>query len=114
VVDLFEAVGQSTLNAVNLEIDDRTAATVIAVSGGYPEAYQKNKRITGLENIKESLVFHAGTKSADGDILSYGGRVLAITSFGADKEEALAKSYRSLQQISFEGMNYRKDIGFDL
>lgn len=114
VVDLFEAVGQSTLKAVNLEIDDRTAATVIAVSGGYPEAYQKNKRITGLENIKESLVFHAGTKSADGNILSYGGRVLAITSFGADKEEALAKSYRSLQQISFEGMNYRKDIGFDL
>ena len=114
VVDLFEAVGQSTLKAVNLEIDDRTAATVIAVSGGYPEAYQKNKRITGLENIKESLVFHAGTKNADGDILSYGGRVLAITSFGADKEEALAKSYRSLQQISFEGMNYRKDIGFDL
>ena len=114
VVDLFEAVGQSTLKTVNLEIDDRTAATVIAVSGGYPEAYQKNKRITGLENIKESLVFHAGTKNADGDILSYGGRVLAITSFGADKEEALAKSYRSLQQISFEGMNYRKDIGFDL
>lgn len=114
VIDLFEAVGQSTLKEVTLEIDQRTATTVIAVSGGYPEAYEKNKQISGLESIEESLVFHAGTKKAGSDILSFGGRVLAITSFGADKDEALAKSYRSLKQISFEGMSYRRDIGFDL
>jgi phosphoribosylamine--glycine ligase len=84
------------------------------VSGGYPEAYEKGKVITGIEEITESIPFHAGTKLVDGKVLTNGGRVIAISSYGADFKEALGKSYNSISKVCFEGINYRKDIGFDL
>ena len=114
LLSLFEAVANQTLDSVDLEIDKQTAATVMLVSGGYPEGYEKNKVIDGLENVENSLVFHAGTKSEAGEITTNGGRVLAITSFGENHSEALKTSYKNIDKISFEGMNYRKDIGFDL
>ena len=114
VVDLFEAIAQGTLSSVELSVNPQTAAAVIAVSGGYPEAYEKNKKIKGLEQVTESIVFHAGTVLKEGEVLTSGGRVLALTSFGKDKDEALAKSYNSLSHVKFDKMNYRKDIGFDL
>jgi phosphoribosylamine--glycine ligase len=114
VVDLFEAIAQGALSSAELLVNPQTAATVIAVSGGYPEAYENNKKIKGLEQVTESVVFHAGTTLKEGEVLTSGGRVLALTSFGKDKDEALAKSYNSLSQVKFDKMNYRKDIGFDL
>jgi len=105
----FEGTGE-------LDIDPRFACTVIAVSGGYPGSYEKGKAITGLNAIHEdeSLLFHAGTQQEGDRVLTSGGRVLALTSFGDDMEQALKKSYTSLEKISFEGMGYRTDIGFDL
>ncbi len=114
LLEIFQAADNRSLDAIALEIDERDAATVIAVSGGYPEAYEKGKPISGLENIGESMVFHAGTMEKEGEIQSNGGRVLAVTSFGDNFKEALEKSYESLKKIAFEGMYYRKDIGFDL
>jgi len=114
VVALFKAVADKKLDSFKLEIDERSATTVMLVSGGYPEAYEKGKTITGLENIKDSIVFHAGTKLDNNKISTNGGRVLAITSFGNDFKEALKKSYKNIEKIHFEKMNYRKDIGFDL
>ncbi len=113
-VSLFEAVANGTLDTVDLAIDGRTATTVMMVSGGYPEAYEKGKEISGYENIQDSLVFHAGTKVEDDTVQTSGGRVMAVTSFGTDFKEALSKSYENIEKIRFEGMNYRKDIGFDL
>ena len=84
------------------------------VSGGYPEAYEKNKEIKGFEKIKESIIFHAGTTTLDDKVVTNGGRVMAVTSFGNTIEEALEKTYRSIDKIHFDQMNYRKDIGFDL
>ena len=114
LVDIFKAVANQTLDAINLELDDRTASTVMLVSGGYPEAYEKGKIITGFDNIEDSIVFHAGTVTKDETIVTNGGRVMAITSFGTDFKEALQKSYQNIKKIHFEKMNYRKDIGFDL
>lgn len=114
MVSLFKAVANQTLDSVDLEIDERTAATVMLVSGGYPEAYEKGKSIKGFEEIHDSLVFHAGTTKKEGNIVTNGGRVMAITSFGKDFKEALGTSYKNIEKINFEGMNYRKDIGFDL
>lgn len=115
LVEVFEAVGNQTLNTIDLEIDSRTAATVMTVSGGYPESYAKGKKISGIENITDSLVFHAGTTLDSNDnVITNGGRVMAITSFGDDFKEALEKSYRNVEKLSFEGINYRKDLGFDL
>jgi phosphoribosylamine---glycine ligase len=114
LVEVFEAVGNKTLNEIEFKVTDQTVCTVMAVSGGYPEAYEKEKVIEGLEDITDSEVFHAGTKMMDGSIVTDGGRVLAISSFGANKKEALDKSYASLRKINFEKMYYRKDIGFDL
>ncbi len=114
LVALFEGVGLGTLNEVDLSIDERTATTVMTVSGGYPEAYTKGKVISGLETIEDSIVFHAGTKQEGENIVTSGGRVLAITSFGNDYKEALAKSYQNIEKFNFEGMYYRKDLGFDL
>lgn len=111
---IFEAVANQTLDKVHLELDERTATTVMAVSGGYPEAYQKGKEITGFSEITDALVFHAGTAIKDGEIVTAGGRVLAVTAFGADYKEAIKKSYQNIAKLNFEQMYYRKDLGFDL
>ena len=113
-VDLFKAVGTQSLDQHQLKVDPRTAATIMAVSGGYPEAYEKGKTITGFESVVNSEVFHAGTQVDKDLVKTSGGRVLAVTSFGKDHKEALSKSYEALQKIDFEGMYYRKDLGFDL
>ena len=113
-VDLFKAVGAQSLDQHQLKIDPRTAATIMAVSGGYPEAYEKGKIITGIESVVTSEVFHGGTQVDKDLVKTSGGRVLAVTSFGKDHKEALSKSYEALQKIDFEGMYYRKDLGFDL
>ena len=112
--ELFDGVANQTLHEKSFDVNPQTATTVMLVSGGYPESYEKNKEITGLDLVHDSIVFHAGTKSQDGKILSNGGRVLAVTSLGDSIEEALDKSYKSIDKIHFEKMNYRKDIGFDL
>lgn len=112
--ELFEGVANQTLHEKSFSVIDKTATTVMLVSGGYPEAYQKNKEITGFETIDESIVYHAGTTLKDNKTLTSGGRVMAITSLGSTIEEALEKSYRSIDKIHFDGMNYRTDIGFDL
>ena len=114
LVEVLMAMANGTLDSIDLEIDDRTATTVMAVSGGYPEAYEKGKEITGTENIKDSLVFHAGTKLSNGKVVTNGGRVIAVTSFGKDFNEALQKSYQNMEKLHFDGMYYRKDLGFDL
>ncbi len=112
--DLFEGVAHQNLHEKSFSVTDKTAATIMLVSGGYPKAYQKNKEIKGFENIKESIVFHAGTATLDDKVVTNGGRVMAVTSFGDTIEEALEKTYRSIDKIHFDQMNYRKDIGFDL
>ena len=114
MVSLLQAVANGTLNDIDLEIDERTAATVMLVSGGYPEAYEKGKAVSGIDTIKDSIVFHAGTKEDGEAVVTNGGRVMALTSFGKDFKSALATSYENIEKIEFEGMNYRKDIGFDL
>jgi phosphoribosylamine--glycine ligase len=112
--DLFEGVATQTLHEKSFSVNPKTATTVMLVAGGYPEVYQKGNRITGFENSKDSLVFHAGTKTENGKVVSNGGRVMAVTSLGDSMEEALAKTYATIAKIQFEDMNYRKDIGFDL
>mgnify|MGYP000321349513 CR=1 FL=1 len=112
--ELFDGVANQTLHEKSFSVTDKTATTVMLVSGGYPEAYEKNKEITGLESVTESTVFHAGTTIKEAKIVSNGGRVIAVTSFGNTIEEALEKTYRSIDKIHFDKMNYRKDIGFDL
>ena len=112
--DLFEGVAHQNLHEKSYVVTNKTATTIMLVSGGYPEAYQKNKEITGFENIEESIVFHAGTSIKDSKVVTNGGRVMAITSLGNTIEEALDKSYRSIHKIHFDKMNFRKDIGFDL
>ncbi len=114
LLDLFMAVGEQKLDSKSLEIDPQTACTVMMVSGGYPGSYEKGKEITGLDKESKSIVFHAGTKLADGKVVTNGGRVLSITSFGDDMTDALARSYRTAEQIEFEGKYFRRDIGFDL
>jgi phosphoribosylamine--glycine ligase len=114
LVALLKAVGNGTLDQIDLELDDRAAATVMLVAGGYPGAYEKGKVIKGLQNIKDSIVFHAGTTLEAGRIVTNGGRVMAVTSLGNDFKQALQTSYRNIEKIEFEGMNYRKDLGFDL
>tara|TARA_R110002033_G_scaffold10857_1_gene34827 strand:- start:3459 stop:4730 length:1272 start_codon:yes stop_codon:yes gene_type:complete len=114
MVELLQAVANQTLSDIDLKLDDRTATTVMTVSGGYPGSYEKGKEIKGIESIKDSLVFHAGTTLKDGKVVTNGGRVMAITSFGTDFKSALAQSYINVEKLSFEGMNYRKDLGFDI
>lgn len=113
-VSLMEATAKQKLDETSLEINPRAAATVMLVSGGYPEDYEKGKEITGLKNVKDSIVFHAGTKEENGKILTDGGRVLAVSSMAEDYKEALKKSYQNITEITFDKMYYRKDIGFDL
>ena len=114
ILELFLALEREKFSLFNLEIDSRVAATVMLVSGGYPLAYEKNIPIHGLDNVYQSLVFHAGTKSQNNIFLTNGGRVLAITSFGDTISKATEKSYQEINKISFEGIYFRKDIGFDL
>jgi phosphoribosylamine--glycine ligase len=114
LVELFLAVAKEKLDEITLEIDERSATTVMLVSGGYPEDFEKGKVISGLENITDSIVFHAGTKLNDNEVVTNGGRVLAITSYGNDFQEAIKKSYRNIDKLHFDKMNFRKDIGNDL
>jgi phosphoribosylamine--glycine ligase len=114
ILDIFKAVANNTLNEVKLEVDERTATTVMLVSGGYPGSYTKGYQINNLEKVKGSLVFHAGTSYDYRNIVTNGGRVIAITSFGKNKDEALAVSYKNAEIIDFKDKYYRKDIGFDL
>lgn len=114
LVALFQAVANQTLANECFEIDQRAATTVMMVSGGYPEDYEKGKVITGLDQVENSIVFHAGTTEKDGNVVTNGGRVLAVTSYGADFKEALKQSYKNVEKIKFDKSYYRTDLGFDL
>jgi phosphoribosylamine--glycine ligase len=114
LVEIFHAIANQSLDKINIEIDERTATTVMLVSGGYPEAYEKGKEISGIENITESIPFHAGAVLKDGKVVTSGGRVMAITSYGDSYKEAIKKSYQNIEKLHFDKMYYRKDIGFDL
>lgn len=114
LVELFLAVKNQTLQKMEIEIDQRAATTVMLVSGGYPEAYEKGKEITGTETVENSIVFHAGANLLDGKIVTTGGRVMTVTSYGNSYKEAIKKSYQGINNINFDKMYYRKDIGFDL
>ena len=114
LLELFKAVGEGKLSDITLELDSRYTSTVMMVSGGYPEEYEKGKVITGIETVQDSIVFHAGTKRKTSEVLTNGGRVLALTSYGEQLKNALAKSYSNAKKINFEKKYYRKDIGFDL
>jgi len=114
LVELFLAVADEKLDQVSLEVDSRSATTIMVVSGGYPEEYEKGKAISGIENVTDSIVFHAGTKTVDGQVVTNGGRVLAVTSYGDNFKEAIQKSYQNIDKLKFEKMYFRKDIGFDL
>ncbi|WP_430816803.1 phosphoribosylamine--glycine ligase [Carboxylicivirga sp. RSCT41] len=114
LVDLFEAVAAGELRKKTIEVDERSATTVMCVSGGYPGSYEKGKEITGLDTITEGLVFHAGTTENDGKVVTSGGRVIALTAYGANKDEALKQSFANAQSLDFDGKYFRSDIGFDL
>jgi len=113
-VDLLEGVSQGNLNEKTIEIDERSAVTVMLVAGGYPEEYKKGDEISGVENVTGSIVFQAGTTEKEGKIVTNGGRVMAISSYGNSKEEALAVSFANAQKIEYLGKYFRSDIGFDL
>ncbi|KAF2082536.1 phosphoribosylamine--glycine ligase [Flavobacterium sharifuzzamanii] len=114
LVELFLSVADQKLGDFNLEVDPRSATTVMVVSGGYPEDFEKGKVISGLENITDSIVFHAGTKLDGENVVTNGGRVIAVTSYGDDFQQAIKKSYQNIDKLSFDKMYFRKDIGFDL
>ena len=116
LVALFAAMDNGTLEDANISFDERSAATIMAVSGGYPGSYEKGKIIelpTKEDLSKDTMIFHAGTISSEEKVLTNGGRVLAVTSYGVNITEAVERSKTTLQQISFEGMYFRKDIGFE-
>ena len=112
LVTIFKALNEGNLDKIELDINSQSAATIMAVSKGYPENYEKGKVIKGVE--KDGLVFHAGTKLMSGQLITSGGRVLSVTSFGSNHRKAINNSYQALQKIHFDGIYYRKDIGFDL
>ncbi|MFC4475896.1 phosphoribosylamine--glycine ligase [Flavobacterium chungangensis] len=114
LVELFLSVADQKLGEFNLEVDPRSATTVMVVSGGYPEDFEKGKVISGLENVTDSIVFHAGTKLDGENVVTNGGRVIAVTSYGDNFQEAIKKSYQNIDKLSFDKMYFRKDIGFDL
>jgi len=113
-VEIFQSFKDKTLNKIDLKIDNRSAATVVLVSGGYPSNYNKGIKITGIDHVVDSTVYHAGAIQKEGGVYTNGGRVLAITSFGNNFQEALDISYKSASKINFDRMYYRKDLGFDL
>lgn len=114
LVELFEGVATGTLASKNLEEDERAAVTVMMVSGGYPEEYEKGKEISGLDQVEGSIAFHAGTKMENGKLVTSGGRVISVSSYGKDSAEALAQSFKNVQKINFDGKYFRSDIGKDL
>ncbi len=114
IVDLFEGVAEGNLDTKAIEFDPRSAVCVMMVSGGYPQEYKKGFPITGIEDVEGSIVFHSGTAIKDGEVVTAGGRVIAVSSYGKDKEEALAKSFKEAQKINFQGKYFRSDIGADL
>ena len=114
IVDLFEGVANGTLDKCHVEIDERAAVCVMLVSGGYPQAYKKGYPISGLDKVEGSIVFHSGTALRDGAVVTNGGRVIAVSSYGADKEAALRKSFEEAQKVEFTGKYFRSDIGQDL
>ncbi len=114
LVDLLQGVATQTLEHKTIEFDQRSAVCIMMVSGGYPGAYEKGFPITGIEEVEGSIVFHAGTDTKDGQVVTSGGRVIAVSSYGADKAEALAKSMHEAQKIQFQGKYFRRDIGQDL
>ncbi len=114
IIDLFEGVATNTLSERDIQFTDKSVATIMMVAGGYPESYEKGKQIYGLNGIVDSLVFHAGTVSDGPSVLTAGGRVLAVTSYGKNLEVAIEKSYDSISKIQFENAFFRKDIGYDV
>ncbi len=114
IIDLFEAVANGTLDQCPVTFDPRAAVCVMLVSGGYPQSYKKGYPITGLDKVEGSIVFHAGTALTDGQVVTNGGRVIAVSSYGKNKEEALRKSFKEAQKITFTDKYFRRDIGFDL
>jgi len=113
LMDLFEGVANQTLSEKEFEIDDRTATTVVMVSGGYPEEYEKGKVVSGLDDT-DAIVFHSGTKSENGNVVTNGGRVFAVTGMATKQKDALKSAYKNVRKIKFDKVNYRTDIGFDL
>ncbi|MBC8511251.1 MAG: phosphoribosylamine--glycine ligase [Cryomorphaceae bacterium] len=114
LLNLLKGIGDGTFSEKDLEISEEVATTIILVSGGYPESYEKGKQITGIEKVSDSIVFHAGTKQEGEVVKTNGGRVIALTSFGENMNDSLKKSFDSAEKIAFEGKYFRKDIGFDL
>ena len=114
IVDLFEGVAEGNLDQHNIAFDERAAVCVMLVSGGYPEAYKKGYPITGIDQVEGSIVFHAGTALKDGEVVTNGGRVIAVSSYGEDKAKALQKSFTEAQKIQFTDKYFRRDIGQDL
>ena len=114
LLNLFKGISNGTFGEQDFYVDEDVATTVMLVSGGYPESYEKGKGISGLEEVENSIVFHAGTRKEEDKVLTNGGRVMAITSFGRTIEEALSKSFDNAERVKFDGKYYRKDIGFDL
>jgi phosphoribosylamine--glycine ligase len=114
LLECFRTMAVKKLKRMKMEVDPRIVTTVVMASGGYPGNYEKGKEIRNLDKVKNSIVFHAGTSVSDGRIVTNGGRVLAVTSYGSDMLEALARTYRNADIIDFEGKTYRRDIGFDL
>ena len=114
LVDLFEAVAEGRLGEKNIEVSDQTCCTVMMVAGGYPGSYKKGDVMTGFDDVEGSILFHAGTKKTDVGVVTNGGRVIAVSSLGGNKDEALAKSYANVAKIKYEGCYYRRDIGKDL
>lgn len=114
IIDLFEGVAKGDLDKRPIEFDDRAAVCVMLVSGGYPQKYVKGYTINGIDKVEGSVVFHSGTAMKDGQVVTDGGRVIAVSSYGSNKEEALRKSFKEAQKIEFKDKYFRSDIGQDL